>query len=193
MAADKGDFRAQEKMGDLCLRGDDKNIYLPIPAERKASAAEWYQKAADHYRSAAEHGDADAQYHFGQLIEKVAKAKIKNYGNEEETRYSPDYREAAFWFMKAAYQGHSDAQIELSYIYLHGEGVEKSDVEGTAWEILGAAGASEILKDSELDQLKRNELEIGPEKMRLAKERAKEITAEITATNVKKDATTKSQ
>lgn len=192
MAADKGDVRAQEKMGDLCLRGDDKNIYLPIPAERKTSAAEWYQKAANQYRSAAEHGDADAQYRFGELIEKVAKAKIKNYGNEEETRYSPDFREAAFWFMKAAYQGHSDAQIALSYIYLLGEGVEKSDVEGTAWEIVGAAGASEVLKDSELDQLKRDELEIGPDKMRLAKERAKEIAAEIAASNVKKDATMKS-
>ena len=192
MAANNDDVRAQEEMGDLCFRGDDKNIYLPIPAERKASAAEWYQKAANQYRSAAEHGDADAQYRFGKLIEKVAKAKIKNYGNEEETRYSPDFREAAFWFMKAAYQGHGGAQIALSYIYLLGEGVEKSDVEGTAWEIVGAAGANEFFKDSELDQLKRDELEIGPDKMRLAKERAKEIAAEIAASNVKKDATMKS-
>ena len=64
-------------------------------------------------------------------------------------------------------------------------------MEGTAWEIVGAAGASEVLKDSELDQLKRDELEIGPE-MRLAKERAKEIAAEIAASNVKKDAKMKS-
>ena len=192
MAADNGDVRAQVKMGDLSFRRDDNNFLLPIPEERKAMAAEWYQKAAEHYRTAAEHGDADAQYRYGNLLAEVAKAQIKNYSDEEETRYSLKYRDAAFWYMKAAYKGHSRAQLALAYQYLFGEGVAQNDIEGTAWKIIGAAGADEITKDSEMDELKRQELDIGPDKMRLAQERSNEILAKIVDTKGEGYATAKS-
>lgn len=187
--ADGGDVRAQVELGDLSLTVEGDKNYSPVPDERKAEAAKWYQKAAEHYREAAENGDPKAQLQYGEMWEKIAKARLKNYSDAE---YSTDYREAALWYLKAAYMGQTSAQERLAYLYLLGQGVKQNDIEGTAWQIVAAAAEpNEIMRDATLDQLRENEIDIGPDKMRRAKERSKEIVAEIDATKARDDAVKK--
>ena len=170
---------AQADLGELYLRGKE------VPQD-KAESAKWYKRAAIRYREAAERGDTDAQFSYGQMQENIAKAWFRSEGTFNN---SLENREAAFWFLKAAYKGHRLAQLHLSYQYTFGAGVPKSEVEGTAWEIIYVAGEQDDdLKEEAMDELKRTELFIGPDKMRMAKQRSKEILAEIEATNARNGA-----
>ena len=57
------------------------------------------------------------------------------------------------WFQRAADQGHPDAQLNLAWFYLHGEGVDKDLAEATRLCHLAAeqgnAKATEMLAEIE--------------------------------------------
>lgn len=46
-----------------------------------------------------------------------------------------DYKEAMSWYLKAAENGYSDAQSELGFMYMNGEGVPVNKSEGAKWLI----------------------------------------------------------
>lgn len=70
-------------------------------------------------------GAVGAQYNLGKLYED---------GKGVEWNYSG----AAYWYRKAAEQGHSRARSKLGILYLNGRGVPQDAVEGTAWAALSS-------------------------------------------------------
>lgn len=44
-----------------------------------------------------------------------------------------EYREAVTWYVKAARQGHTEAQISLSFCYARGHGVKRDSKKAKAW------------------------------------------------------------
>jgi hypothetical protein len=72
-------------------------------------------------REAAEAGDATAQERLGSLFERGRAGAPKIY------------EEAARWYLKAAEQGHPDAQHKLATLYSAGRGVPQDDAEATKW------------------------------------------------------------
>ena len=79
---------------------------------------------------AAEHGEAEAQYHLGNVY----------YLGEGTPQ---DYAEAAKWYRLAAEQGDASAQNNLGVMYELGEGVPKDYVKAYAWLNLSAANGKE--------------------------------------------------
>ena len=65
-------------------------------------------------------GDVDAQFEFGKLF---ASGEI----------IVGDYKQAAFWFSKAAEQDHSGAKWALGLMYEYGEGVEQNYDKAVFW------------------------------------------------------------
>ena len=115
-----------------------------------SQAFEWYQKAADQglivamfvlaqkyelgqgircdsekaigwYRIAAEGGLAEAQFALAEHL------------LCEEEEFANQWQEAAFWFHKAAEQGHSDAQLRLAGMYEDGLGLTEDLVAAEYW------------------------------------------------------------
>lgn len=96
-SAEKGDVKAQERLGWAYLRG--------------MGAAQDFEKARTWYRKAAENGDAKAQTELG-LMYHTGEGVIV------------DYNEAFRWYAKAAAQGYPKGQWLLSS-YASGHGVIK--------------------------------------------------------------------
>lgn len=72
-----------------------------------------FAEAITNFQPAAEGGNAEAQYHLGQMFDK----------GEGVTK---DEAAAAGWFRKAADQGHAGAELSFSFALSLGEGVEKN-------------------------------------------------------------------
>ena len=106
MAADQGNARAQNNIGQLYARGEG------VP-QNHAEAARWYRRAA-------EQGYADAQNNLGGLY-------YRGRG------VSQDYAEAARWFRRAADQDVVDAQFSLGKMYNLGKGVPQNYAEAARW------------------------------------------------------------
>ena len=70
----------------------------------------------------ANQGDADAQYHLGEMY--------YVYVGDGATQ---DYVKAAYWFGKAAEQGHAKAQGGLGYMYYEGKGVAQDYAKAVYW------------------------------------------------------------
>jgi TPR repeat protein len=92
--------------------GCNKAPDLPPKVERVPDLSE--------VKSKAERGDADAQNTFGELY-------AKGQGS------TPNYKEAAAWFRKAADQGNLAAQNNLGTLYEAGQGVPVDYAEAAKW------------------------------------------------------------
>lgn len=88
--------------GDCRIRGGE---YVAYDRANTSSALNVWM-------SAAKEGDADAQNYVGEIY-------MGALGDES------DYAQAAFWFQKAADQGHSSALLSLGSLYEQGLGVSK--------------------------------------------------------------------
>ena len=148
-AAEAGSARAQVRLGDYYLNGDQvaQSISEALALYRKAFDAGYLSaavklgrcaelgigsdpepvRAAELYGIAARAGDADGQYAFG-------RCHLKGIGME------PDAAGAVFWFKTATAVGQLDAVRELGVCYLTGTGVEKDEAEGS--RLIEAAAAS---------------------------------------------------
>jgi len=142
LAADRGDAKAQTKLGSMYYYG------LGVP-QNYDEALTWYRKAANQdypraeynigamyesgkglpinytealhwYRNAADHGEADAQCSLGGMY-------YSGRGVE------PDNSIALIWFRRAADQGLARAQYDIAYMYAHGEGVPQDRLEADLW------------------------------------------------------------
>ena len=85
---------------------DAKELYAGSGEEQVA------KEGFNEFKKIAELGDAEAQYHLGKI-----------YSGEIEVNHlsvQRDNTEAAKWFLKAAEQGHADAQSDLALMYFSG-------------------------------------------------------------------------
>ena len=69
-------------------------------------------------------GDLDACYQLGEAL---------STGELHGTTVKKNDVAAAWWYARAARKGHSDAQYELGFMYLLGEGVAHNAIEGLRW------------------------------------------------------------
>ena len=104
--AERGDAKAQSKLGDLYYNGQG------VPQD--------YTQAADWYRKAAEQGNAAAQAHLGFAYYKGQGVPL-------------DYAQAATWSRKAAEQGNAGAKVTLGLLYGRGQGVPQNYAQANFW------------------------------------------------------------
>ena len=139
-AADAGQAEAQFDLGVLYAKG--LGVLRDLP-----EAATWYRKAADQ-------GNAEAQFALGQMYAKgwgvprdVADAlrwiemanSVESDGpptdwlTDEGYGIEQDPQQAAFWYRKAADNGHPEAQYNLARLYASGKGVKKDEEQAERW------------------------------------------------------------
>lgn len=97
-AAEQGDAESQFMLGVICSSGD-----IPGVKKDEAEADKWFRKAIGPIRTAAEEGEPDAQYLLGTTY-------LDGIGGEKK-----DLEKAKEWFLKAAKQGDTRAQVLLQY------------------------------------------------------------------------------
>lgn len=109
--ADQGDPKSMFRMGYIYYHGPNSILCPNSKIGVNAAMAVKYLKAA------AQKGEPDAQYWFG---------NVYFYGVQGMAPV--DYKQAEYWFLKAAKGGNIDAYINLAMIYqTGGNGVEASD------------------------------------------------------------------
>jgi hypothetical protein len=139
-AAEAGQAEAQFDLGLLYAQGLGTRRDL-------TEAANWYRKAA-------EQGNAQAEFALGQMYSRgwgaprdtvdamrwmqmandpvsdgppTEWARIEGYGIEQ------DQKQAAYWYEKAAEQGHPEAQYNLARLYATGQGVPRDQGQALHW------------------------------------------------------------
>jgi len=117
-----------------------------------------HSAAAERYRRGAERGDPLAQNNLADL-----------YLRGEGVPQSDDL--AFAWFQKAALQGNTGARVKLGFLYANGRATRKDPETAYAW-ILAAAIAGDRRGQPYLAAL---EVELRPDQIASAKQRAKEL------------------
>jgi TPR repeat protein len=113
-----------------------------------------YEDARKLYVTASVKGNAEAPYRLGKMylegsgVEKnrstamtfFQKSAAYQYSRGEnavgymyETQDNPNYKEAAYWYMKSARNGYVFAQYNLGLMYQYGFGVKKNEKEAQKW------------------------------------------------------------
>ena len=148
-AAEQGDKDATQKLPSLLERMKKVASLRQTAQKRKA-------KEIEKYHDAANRGDAEAQYrlaliHCGEanmFKEEVFTGYVTYSPHYKyyKTSPSPDYTKAAKWFLKAAEQGHIEAQCKISDCYFRGIGVPQNPTEALMW----LRKANRLLKRTEL-------------------------------------------
>ena len=85
-----------------------------------------YAPALEEFTRFAEQGDAQAQFHLGQMFG-------LGLGVDQ------DYRMAMDWYAQAACQGHPRAQNNLGWMYGTGRGMPQDFIRAYAWYSVAAA------------------------------------------------------
>lgn len=106
-AAEQGNAKAQLQLAFIYAKGQGIR-------QDHVQAVKWMQKAA-------QQGDANGQYHLGQMY------------SEGYAGLPKDDSQALEWFRKAAEQGHPFAQDNLGYAYFHGYCVPKNRSQAMEW------------------------------------------------------------
>lgn len=139
-AAEGGQAEAQFDLGLLYAEGLGTQRDL-------AEAAKWYRQAAGQ-------GNAQAEFALGQMYSRgwgapretadilrwmqmandpmsdgppTEWARVEGYGIEQ------DQKQAAYWYERAAKQGHAEAQYNLARLYATGQGVARDQGEALRW------------------------------------------------------------
>ena len=76
-------------------------------------------------QESAANGDAQAQFLLAQTF--------FNYSHSGKKGTGPDPEKAAFWYLKAANQGHANAQLHIAMMYMFGDGIKKDMNESIKW------------------------------------------------------------
>ncbi len=106
--AANGDIKAQVALGSLYNNGGEG-----VRANNWLEAFNWWNKAA-------EKGDAEAQFHLGEVCE-------SGRGVEK------DAVKAFQWFSKSAEQGYANAQLKVAEAYDQGSGTAQDKAEAAKW------------------------------------------------------------
>ncbi|GAC1369321.1 MAG: hypothetical protein NVS3B3_17900 [Aquirhabdus sp.] len=132
--ADQGNANAQYRLAEMYLAGQgaDRNIELGVKLLEKC----------------ANQGNADAAFKLGVIYagglgadsdEKSLLSDAAVVYNSMREGVSQDYKRSAMWYLKAATQGHADAQAALGMLYFSGNGVQPNPL--TAHVLLAIAAA----------------------------------------------------
>ena len=132
-AAEQGYADAQYELG-YCYR------FSYGVTKDNAQAEEWYRKAAEQGHDIAQSiltvgwmqeakddfpkaikGDKEAQYKIGWYY---------RYGSHDVPE---NFVQAVYWYRKAAEQGYAEAQYELGYCYMGGNGVAEDETQAVSW------------------------------------------------------------
>lgn len=137
--ADRGDKDAQVELGDAYLIGQ--------------GLAEDFLSAMNYYRKAANRGHAGAQYRMG-LLYRHGRGVGQNSNKAAEWFQKADeqdlpqaqcelgvmacslqknYSSAMTYFLKAAKQGHAEADVHIARLFLNGQGVPKDFEKAIEW------------------------------------------------------------
>jgi hypothetical protein len=148
-------------------------VAMPRPAA-KTTAADCREQGGDYrvsdarwslsvWMPAAERGDADAQYHVGEIFE---------VGLE----VGPDFGAAAPWYRRAAEQNHRSAAANLARLYELGHGVPRDWAEALRWSLVASATDDPAVALAQsrafLDRLERRKQELREEVERRRREGA---------------------
>lgn len=149
-AANQGLANAQNNLGVMHAAGKG------VQQDYK-QAIEWFRKAANQDYALAMNNLADMYKNgLGVQPDKVEAArwrkraqsngftgnksltKIETVGNSEyrkglEHYHKWEFIEAAELFLRAAQKGHPEAQLQLGWLYQHGQGVQKNEEEAQYW------------------------------------------------------------
>jgi uncharacterized protein len=99
----------------------ETKVSTPPPIPPRNSGQKEINDPVDALRAAAEAGDSEQQFKLAKMLYNEGFSAVQ------------DQDEAAEWYRKAAEQGHAEAQLSLSSLYLRGVGVEHSWVESANW------------------------------------------------------------
>jgi hypothetical protein len=124
-AAERGDPIAQDQLGDVFQKSLDN-----------ANAEKWY-------RQAAAKGVVNSQYRLGHML-----MVQPSYTTTEADARSSMASEAIGWFVKAANQGHRDAQLELGDALKSGRFIKQDYVEAYKWYTLARKGVATTFMNS---------------------------------------------
>jgi TPR repeat protein len=126
-------------------------LMLWSPAAQHFSNNVYLQPYAS-LRHSAESGNVDAQFDLAYLYYKADSDPSVSGMTQSDNL-------AAYWYRKAAQQGHLSAQYNMAVLYLHGHGVDRDPVTAYAWLLLSAGeghpGSQELIK--ELDTILNEE------------------------------------
>ena len=113
--AQRGDVEAQLKLGKMLLEGDPALDYQTD----KDLAVIWLEKAA-------RQGSVEAQYLLGECYEGIPHSRQEIYDEEsgeyiieeyEDTEFLENQRKSFEWYLKAAQNGHAQAQLKVAQHY----------------------------------------------------------------------------
>lgn len=132
-SAFKGDLDAQYNLAVMLYKGNGVS-------RDKAEAVYWFLKAA-------EQGDASAQYNLGVMYandqelpnEYPRMANGELYFEVNTGKSSSNVEKSAYWYKKAAEQGHVAAQLNLGVMYNTGAGVKQDYGQAARWYEKAAA------------------------------------------------------
>lgn len=122
--------------------------------EAQIRTAHWYdwtdknrKEAANWYLKAAQQGDMNAQFNLATLYEMGSDPRpnttdedmyISGVWENVVTALNKDYKRAADWYRKSAFQGYAEAQRRLGMLYEEGTGVAKDPFEAVKWYRMAA-------------------------------------------------------
>ena len=115
IGAQRGDVEAQLRLGKMLLEGDSALNYQTD----KDLAIVWLEKAA-------RQGNVEAQYLLGECYEEVPPTRAEIYDEEtgayiiiggENPEFLENQRKSFEWYLKAAQNGHAQAQLKVAQHY----------------------------------------------------------------------------
>jgi len=118
-----------------------------------SNSKSYIEMTTDELMEVADYGDEMAQFTLGY-----------NYAHGIGT--SPDYTEAAKWYLRASEQGNAPAQYNLGTLYANGTGVIRSKIIAHMWWTLSA----ELGLDRSKANLEQLEESMNPEMLEMASE-----------------------
>ncbi len=113
-------------------------LTFALPAAAADKATEAFQRgdfvtAFQEWLPMAEAGDAEAQYHIGEMYLAAQGVEI-------------DMDKAAHWLALSAEQGYAPAQIDLGVLYFNGQGVPQNYVQAYKWFVIALELGSKTAK-----------------------------------------------
>jgi len=162
--ANAGDADAQAVLGYMYVTGDG------VPQD-DVEAVAWYLKAA-------EQGHASAQFNLGMMSYTGEGVPQDDVDAIEWLNADSEWRddvEAVAWYLKAAEQGHADAQAVLGYMYVTGRGVPQDDGEAYLWANLAATYADADQREEFAEARDRASARLTPEQRVEGQKRSREF------------------
>ncbi len=97
-------------------------------------------------QNAAEKGNAETQFTIGAIYAGARYDYVTPYFDSNSTMFfeSPDYPRAAYWYEKAAKQGHGTAMNNLGNLYYQGEGVSQNQKLAFYWYSESAKAGNDL-------------------------------------------------